>query len=87
MKKYLIKIFEKLQENQGSINSMNESPDPLNEHANSVHDHLMKRDNQSSLSEINNLDSSNMASNTDNTKVQTKERQGGNLSNGGSGRH
>ena len=45
MKKYLIKIFEKLQENQTTMNSMGDSPDPLNEHANSMHDYLMKKDN------------------------------------------
>ena len=66
---------------------MNESPDPLNQHANSVHDYLMKRDNQSSLSEINNLENSNTTPGNDNSKFQSKERQGGNLGNGGSGRH
>jgi hypothetical protein len=87
MKKYLIKIFEKMQENQGSIHSMNESPDPLNEHANSVHDHLFKKDNQSSLSEIANPQNcgSNIAS--DKSKNKSKDPTSGSTSNNGTGRH
>jgi hypothetical protein len=40
MKRYLIKIFEKLKESQNNMGNMmgnnNESPDLLNEHSNSV---------------------------------------------------
>lgn len=87
MKKYLIKIFEKMQENQGSINSTGESPDPLNEHANSVHDYLHKKDHQSSLSEITNPPNGVAAAANDKAKTKSKDNASSSTSNGGTGRH
>ncbi|CDW78577.1 UNKNOWN [Stylonychia lemnae] len=56
MKRYLIKIFEKLKEGQNNMSCMienNESPDLLNEHSNSVQEQLLKKENQSSLTDFN----------------------------------
>jgi hypothetical protein len=50
---------------------MNESPDPLNEHANSVHDYILKKDNQSSLSEIANTNSTVV---NDKTSINFKDK-------------
>lgn len=53
MKRYLTKIFEKMQESntQGNGSSLHtaESPDPLNEHSNSIQESSNKRDQPVSM--------------------------------------
>jgi hypothetical protein len=50
-KRYLARVFEKIRNTVQS--NLTDSPDPLNEHSNSVQDNFHKQDTISSLSEIN----------------------------------